>query len=34
MQNEITDCIHTEEIYQIIGIEHIALGFTHFSVSL
>ena len=34
MQNEITDSIYTEEVYQIIGIDHISFGFTHLAIAL
>ena len=34
VKHEITHCIHTKEIYQLISIQYIALGFTHLAVTL
>ena len=34
MQYEIADCVHAEEIYQIIRIQHVSFGFAHFSIAL
>ena len=34
MQHKITHRIHSEEIHQVVGIQHIAFGFAHFAVPL
>ena len=34
MQDEVADCIHAEEFYQVICIQHISLGFAHLAVAL
>ena len=33
MQHEVTHSIHAEEIYQIIRIDHISLGFAHLAIA-
>ena len=34
MQNKITDCIYTKEVYQSICVKHVALGLTHLDTVL
>ena len=34
MQYEIADCVHAEEIYQIIRIQHVSFGFAHLAITL
>ena len=34
MEQEITNGIHAEKFYQLIGIEHVSFRFTHLAIAL